>query len=882
MKVNKKNYLLLFLSFVIKVSIGQTDYSKILEQLPILKIDDLSFMDDSHDPQGRNRDGYSSGNFLYEQANAVAGDTTREYVLTEIKGPGIIDRIWMTWIDSAAHLRFYFDGELLPSIDLPYYTFFRQEIAPYNAPISEDFNSASGGYFSYLPIPFQTAVKVTITLDSTLYYQFGYRKFMPDSSNQTFDLNTDLTQLNNLMSPNGRNPKDTSSYNYATQEFDLLSSESKLVYDNEGPKSIEEIRLSVPALDFSNDELFITDDGRAYKGSSKFTVKINGSADSILLIRRYDYQSGNQKGVVFVDNLLLGSWTSLGYNNIKKFDIATIKIPKIYFNGKSKITIRIVDEAGGNPFNEFYYWVKSNETTTDSLDIGNVLDEQAHNYVITDERWNRVSIKKQITPEKIRIKNEAILKNTFVKIVWDDEAIPSVNCPIGYFFGLGTLDAVNIKSVPVGINDLHEMYAFWSMPFEKNCKIYIENKGIESVNNLKFIVATKNSNYDFEQTGKFKIEWKNTPTVDSFDYNYANINGWGKFLGIVLEARNPESFFWLEGDERFFIDNNKTPAIHGTGTEDYFNGGFYFYNGTYNKPFSGLSSQFGEHRSMYRFQITDPLNFLMNGSFNQEHGEFNNWNVDYNSVAFFYVRDSTKMVLSDSFNIANTDEKVAHNYTGNGLFEYPINGSFEGDDDNIKYDFTVSQVNDSSNFMVQIANDNLGVRLQRVFDYTVLNQSAEVWVDGLKVGIWYAGGQNKFISLREEFFMIPAIFTKNKSTINITIKSIGENPWTEIKYNIYSIKGKKAISGINQQEKNIKLSVFPNPSSDFIQFLGIKENSKIETAFILDVSGKVVKILHDEDLYSNKISVKSLPVGLYLLQINSENKSYSAPFVRAN
>ena len=62
----------------------------------------------------------------------------------------------------------------------------------------------------------------------------------------------------------------------------------------------------------------------------------------------------------------------------------------------------------------------------------------------------------------------------------------------------------------------------------------------------------------------------------------------------------------------------------------------------------------------------------------------------------------------------------------------------------------------------------------------------------------------------------------------------------------------------------------------------IKENSKIETAFILDVSGKVVKILHDEDLYSNKISVKSLPVGLYLLQINSENKSYSAPFVRAN
>jgi hypothetical protein len=45
---------------------------------------------------------------------------------------------------------------------------------------------------------------------------------------------------------------------------------------------------------------------------------------------------------------------------------------------------------------------------------------------------------------------------------------------------------------------------------------------------------------------------------------------------------------------------------------------------------------------MYRFQITDPLNFLMNGRFNQEHGEFNNWDVDYNSATFFYVKDSTK------------------------------------------------------------------------------------------------------------------------------------------------------------------------------------------------------------------------------------------------
>ena len=72
---------------------------------------------------------------------------------------------------------------------------------------------------------------------------------------------------------------------------------------------------------------------------------------------------------------------------------------------------------------------------------------------------------------------------------------------------------------------------------------------------------------------------------DNTDYVVANIEGKGKYVGTMIEAGqvNDTFFCWLEGDEHIYVDDAKTPAFIGTGTEDYFNSTFYFILDEYNK-----------------------------------------------------------------------------------------------------------------------------------------------------------------------------------------------------------------------------------------------------------------------------------------------------------
>lgn len=878
----RKHLLFILFSILIGKSFAQNGYSSILEKLPILKTNSIEQMDDSHDPAGRNLDGYQYGNFKYVQTNQVAGDFSREYVLCDLKGPGKIDRIWMTWIDSSSNFRVYIDGELVPSINVPYYTFFNQANMPLQSPISEDFYSGSGAYYSYLPITFQHSIKLTLTYDSTVYYQIGYTKFVPDTIVESFNINNDFSDLKTLMTTNGINPKTNGPYNFTTQTFQLSPQQSKIIYSGNTPSSIEEIKLKIPDLDFYYDETIITDDGRGYNGNSKFTLKIDGNADSIVLIRRIDFQSGGQKGKVFIDNVLVGTWLSPVLNTMKKFGLVYFNIPKSYYQGKNTINIKVVDEASGSPFNEFYYWIRCNNTTTDSLDVGNIISELTHAYTVTNQKWYTTLTNKQLTPEEIRLKNETILKNIYLKIKWDDEAIPSVYCPIGYFFGIGTLDAVHINSVAMGVNDSRDLYVFWSMPFEKKCEISIENKGINTINNITSKIGTKAYNSSFDRIGKFTVVYNQNTTTDSVDYNYGNIAGWGKLVGTVLQAENPEKNLWLEGDERFTIDNNKTPLFHGTGTEDYFNGGFYFFTGTYNKAFSGLSAQFFENRSMYRLHILDPIDFLLNGAFNQEHGEYNNWNVSYNSAIFLYKKETPKMQLSDSLVIENAIDKLNHQYYGNGISTQTTKGMFEGDNDDIDYTLLGHIISDSSCFTASILPQNEGVRLQRVFDYSIKNQACEVWVDGQKVGIWYSAGQNNYKKWREEFFQIPSSFTQNKTTIKICLKNKGQNSYTSISYRIYTILKDATVSGITHNNQSFGFQIYPNPSTDFIQI-------KIDDTFfqyfdiaVIDIKGEIVMTQNNVNTQNNAIDIKNLPAGTYFLEFKSGKYKSSLPFIKIN
>jgi len=97
--------------------------------------------------------------------------------------------------------------------------------------------------------------------------------------------------------------------------------------------------------------------------------------------------------------------------------------------------------------------------------------------------------------------------------------------------------------------------------------------------------------------------------------------------------------WYLEGNERVFIDGERAPSIIGTGTEDYFSSGWYFDTGPYSAPYHGatIKDSLTGRISAYRWHIEDPIPFTRSLRFTIEHGGTNDTHrVDYTSVAFWY------------------------------------------------------------------------------------------------------------------------------------------------------------------------------------------------------------------------------------------------------
>ncbi|HTV39739.1 MAG TPA: DUF2961 domain-containing protein [Candidatus Sulfotelmatobacter sp.] len=106
------------------------------------------------------------------------------------------------------------------------------------------------------------------------------------------------------------------------------------------------------------------DDGRAFNGSSEFTVDISPSNDGVELRRRL-YRSGNgrQCAYVYVDGARVNErpWDVCTLSTAPRYQgwyDADFEIPAAYTKGKRQLHLRIENADGSKSvFNEFYYWV---------------------------------------------------------------------------------------------------------------------------------------------------------------------------------------------------------------------------------------------------------------------------------------------------------------------------------------------------------------------------------------------------------------------------------------------------------------------------------------------------------------------------------------------
>ena len=211
---------------------------------------------------------------------------------------------------------------------------------------------------------------------------------------------------------------------------------------------------------------------------------------------------------------------------------------------------------------------------------------------------------------------------SIIRIYWDDETEPSVECPVGDFFGMGWNVYAPLVSSAICVNPGSAFNSYWAMPFRKKCKITMEN-----VNDTDPMTLYYQIDYTLTEVpadaGYFHAQFRRQNTNETSDYTIADgIKGKGHYVGVYLAWGVNNNGWWGEGEIKFFLDGDKEyPTICGTGTEDYFCGSYNFdREGKYTEfctPYSGLHQVIrpdGTYKSqqrfgLYRWHILDPVRF---------------------------------------------------------------------------------------------------------------------------------------------------------------------------------------------------------------------------------------------------------------------------------
>ena len=221
-------------------------------------------------------------------------------------------------------------------------------------------------------------------------------------------------------------------------------------------------------------------------------------------------------------------------------------------------------------------------------------------------------------------------RNLILRIHWEGNEHPSVECPLGDFFANGWERYAHVNSQPVCVNPGRAFNCYWEMPFRQHAKVTLENRDDER------IILYYQINYTLTQVpddcAYFHAQFRRTNPVKFMDdYTIVDgITGRGQYVGTYMAWGVTSNGWWGEGEIKFFMDGDTTfPTICGTGTEDYFCGSYDF-DISLNEPkdypvaytefttaYAGLPQVIrpdGTYRStqrfgLYRWHVVDPIRF---------------------------------------------------------------------------------------------------------------------------------------------------------------------------------------------------------------------------------------------------------------------------------
>ncbi len=258
------------------------------------------------------------------------------------------------------------------------------------------------------------------------------------------------------------------------------------------------------------------------------------------------------------------------------------------------------------------------------------------------------------------------LRKLVLRMWWDDSEHPSVEVPLGDFFGMGHAETRNFASLPLCMSPQagRGLTCYFQMPFAKGARIEVASECTELPARVYFYVDYESYDALSEELGRFHAIWHRENPCDGIspqgmnfeDYQFEGINKTGEGNYVILDAEGRGHFvgchlnihnltetrgrnWYGEGDDMIFIDGEKLASIPGTGTEDYFNTAWCPQE-PYTSPYFGITMPGGPNWagkiSLYRYHVEDPLYFRKSIRVTIEHGHANHRCDDYSSTAYWY------------------------------------------------------------------------------------------------------------------------------------------------------------------------------------------------------------------------------------------------------
>lgn len=270
------------------------------------------------------------------------------------------------------------------------------------------------------------------------------------------------------------------------------------------------------------------------------------------------------------------------------------------------------------------------------------------------------------------------LKKLVLRMYWDGETNPSVEAPVGDFFGLGLGEYFLYESALLSVGSQKALNSFIPMPFRRSARITVTNEGESPVGAFYFNIdyerhpslpdeaayfhaqyrqATPNKGWttEWERNGDSRVNSKQNQTGEG-NYVILDAEGRGHYVGVTHSILQNQGDWWGEGDEMIFIDGSTSPDIIGTGSEDYYLGAW-CYGGCGINPFGGTRPTFAYQRygnpmnggddrgarwMVYRFHTDSPIPFSKSIKVTIESGHANHRSDNFYTVAYWYQSEPHK------------------------------------------------------------------------------------------------------------------------------------------------------------------------------------------------------------------------------------------------